>query len=82
MMTVDEVGAPEPRPAVTAELLDVKGVAELLRCSPRHCYRLADVGKMPRPLKLGSLVRWRRAELLDWLNAGCPAVRIARGATR
>lgn len=73
---------PEPRPAVAAELLDVGAVAALLGCSGRHVYRLADAGRMPRPLKLGALVRWRRAELLEWLGAGCPSVRSARGATR
>lgn len=57
-----------------AELIDVRGVAALLDCSPRHVYRLADAGRMPRPLKLGALVRWRRQELLEWLSAGCPAV--------
>ena len=56
-----------------AELLDVRGVATLLDCSTRHVYRLADAGRMPRPVKLGSLVRWRRAELDAWINAGCPS---------
>ena len=66
-----------------AELLDVKAVAALLGgCSVRHCYRLADAGRMPRPIKLGALVRWRRGELLDWLAAGCPPVRSVRGASR
>lgn len=73
---------PDTRPAVNAELLDVRAVAGLLDCSARHVYRLADAGRMPLPVKLGQLVRWRRAELLDWLDAGCPAVRTARGAAR
>lgn len=64
---------PDPRPDVSAELLDVKNVALLLgRCSTRHVYRLTDAGRMPRPIKLGSLVRWRRAELADWIASGCP----------
>ena len=63
----------EPQPGVAAELLDVKAVATLLGgCSTRHVYRLADAGQMPKPIKLGSLVRWRRRELLAWLEAGCP----------
>ena len=53
-----------PRPVVNAELLDVRAVAALLGgCSVRHIYRLVDGGRMPRPLKLRSLLRWRRAEL-------------------
>jgi excisionase family DNA binding protein len=58
-----------------AALLDVQGVAALLDCSPRHVYRLSDSGKMPRPLKLGALVRWSRAAVVDWINAGCKPVK-------
>jgi len=56
-----------------AELLDVKAVALLLGgCSVRHVYRMADAGLMPRPVRLGNLVRWRRVELEAWINDGCP----------
>ncbi len=68
-------------PAVAA-LLDVRAVATLLDCSPRHVYRLADAGKMPRPIKLGSLIRWRRQSIDEWLAAGCPSCRQERGASR
>lgn len=65
---------PDPRPGVSAELLDVKAVALVLGgCSTRHVYRLADAGRMPRPIKLGALIRWRRAELEAWIGAGCPS---------
>lgn len=73
------VGA-EPRPAATAELLDVQGVAAVLQCSARHVYRLADAGKMPAPVRLGALVRWRRAALVEWIGNGCPRVRGIGGA--
>lgn len=66
----------------TAALLDVGEVARMLRCSTRHVYRMADAGRMPHPLKLGTLVRWRRAELVAWLDAGCPTVRSAKGTAR
>jgi excisionase family DNA binding protein len=58
-------------------LLDVRAVAALLRCSPRHVYRLSDSGKMPPPVRVGALVRWRRADLDRWLAAGCPSTREA-----
>lgn len=58
-------------------LLDVAAVAALLDCSTRHVYRLSDAGRMPRPLKLGALVRWNRVAVLDWIAAGCPEVRRA-----
>ncbi len=56
-------------------LLGVRDVAALLSVSPRTVRRLADAGKMPRPKRLGSLVRWNRAELDDWLAGGCRALR-------
>jgi excisionase family DNA binding protein len=65
----------------TAELLDVRRTAQLLGCATRTVYRLSDSGKMPRPVRLGSLVRWRADELRRWIDAGCPAVRsMKRGA--
>jgi excisionase family DNA binding protein len=69
-----------PVPTIPAEptqhaLLDVRGVAGLLGCSVRHVYRMADGGRMPAPLKLGALVRWRRADLERWLDQGAPVVR-------
>ncbi len=57
---------------------DVGGVAELLGCSPRHVRRLADSGAMPRPIHLGRLVRWRKADVDQWLAAGCPSCRRAK----
>ncbi|MFO0876125.1 MAG: hypothetical protein U0840_02030 [Gemmataceae bacterium] len=39
--------------------------------------RLADAGKMPFGVKLGSLYAGRLDELEAWIAAGCPAVRKA-----
>ena len=62
-----------PADTPAAQLLDVRAVAALLDCSPRHVYRLADAGRMPAPVRIGALVRWRRTDLDAWLAAGCPA---------
>ena len=67
----ERIGGPVAQTAVDVQLLDVRGVATLLGCSVRHVYRLADSGRMPRPMKLGQLVRWRRSELQVWIDAGC-----------
>lgn len=56
-------------------MLDVKQVATMLSCSPRTVYRLADYGRMPRPVKLGALVRWPKAVLDKWIADGCPSCR-------
>lgn len=74
--------------AESAGLLDVKGVAALCQCSTRTVRRLADSGAAPRPVKLGTLVRWRAETgdpmtgIRDWLAAGCPSCRTDRRATR
>jgi excisionase family DNA binding protein len=64
-----------PADASTAILLDVRAVAQLLDCSPRHVYRLADAGRMPVPVRIGALVRWSRQAITDWIAAGCPPCR-------
>jgi excisionase family DNA binding protein len=65
--------------AVAPQLLDVLAVAEMLGCSPRHVYRLSDAGKMPAPVKLGALVRWSAVAIREWIDAGCPNCRKAKG---
>jgi prophage regulatory protein len=66
-----------------ARLLDVGAVAALLGVSTRHVYRLADGGRMPRPLKLGGARRWDRAAIDDWIRSGCPATSTTkRGGSR
>jgi excisionase family DNA binding protein len=64
-----------PADAPAAQLLDVRAVAQLLACSVRHVFRLAGAGRMPQPVRIGALVRWRRADLDGWLAAGCPPCR-------
>jgi len=58
-----------------ATLLDVKEVAQMLGCSPRHVYRLSDAGKMPRKVHVGALVRWPARAMEEWIEAGCPPCR-------
>lgn len=55
-------------------LLDVGAVRKLLSCSRAHVYRLCDAGRMPKPVKLGWLSRWRRSDLEEWIADGCPKV--------
>ena len=66
--------APGERPAErdVPALLDVRAVAALLGCSPRHVYRLSDAGEMPTPVHLGGLCRWCKAALVLWIADGCP----------
>jgi excisionase family DNA binding protein len=69
------IAAGPPPVADIPALLDVRGVAALLDCSPRHIYRLADAGRMPTPVRLGALVRWSRQAIESWIEKGCPTLR-------
>ena len=60
-------------------LIDVGKVAMLCGCSRRHIRRLSDCGRMPSPLRLGSILRWRRDEIMKWIRAGCPSCRTGKG---
>jgi excisionase family DNA binding protein len=71
-MSVTAVSAPP-------ELLTVRQVAARLGCSPRHVNRLADTSLMPAPVRLGTLVRWRAAEIESWIAGGCRPVRSLMG---
>jgi excisionase family DNA binding protein len=52
-------------------MYDAATLAKLLHVSTRTLYRLADAGKMPRPIKLGALVRWPRQAIVEWIAGGC-----------
>jgi len=69
---------PQKEQPVAPVMLTVTGVATLLACSPRTIYRLVDNGRIPPPVRLGSLVRWSREAIDGWIAAGCPNVCKAR----
>ncbi len=52
-------------------LIDAKTFAHLLSISTRTLSRLIDLKAVPMPVHLGRLVRWRLAEVLEWIEADC-----------
>ncbi|HBG27979.1 MAG TPA: hypothetical protein DDX75_12900 [Phycisphaerales bacterium] len=46
-----------------------------LKCSTRHVRRLIEARRIPRPIKLGALLRWIKADIDDWFVEGCPNCR-------
>lgn len=80
-MTATPIAGPLPADSLSA-LLDVQAVAALLDCSTRHVRRLADSGRMPSPIKLGNLLRWKRSDLEHWIDAGCKPIRSAGRSNR
>jgi excisionase family DNA binding protein len=74
----DRTGENRTDGSLQPELLDVNDVARLLNCSPRTVCRLADAGRIPRPVKLGRLSRWPSQAIEQWIADGCPACERAR----
>jgi predicted DNA-binding transcriptional regulator AlpA len=64
-------------PAITAVFISIDDVANMLDCSTRHVRRLADWGRIPKPVKLGAILRWVKADLERWVTDGCPSSRKA-----
>ncbi len=61
-------------PTDAALTVDNAGAAKLLGISESHLYALKRNGKFgPAPIRLGRCCRYRSAELVEWVNAGCPA---------
>lgn len=65
-------------------MLSVDDVAKFyLNCSTRTVTRLADLGRMPQPIKLCSLVWWPRSVIEQRIAKGCPNGRnIATGGRK
>lgn len=52
------------------EFLTKRQVAEMLQCSTRQVEILTSKGRLAKPIYLGERSpRWRRSELLAWLDA-------------
>jgi excisionase family DNA binding protein len=64
-----------PAPENRRELLKASEVAEITGLGKRTWWRHVSSGRAPQPVRVGRAVRWRRAELMDWITAGCPRVR-------
>lgn len=64
--------------------ITARNLADMLGLSVRQIWRLNSAGKLPKPLKIGGSVRWKRAEIVHWFDAGCPDRRTweARKETR
>lgn len=61
------------------ELLSKASVCRLLdNVTAKHVENLVRSGRMPSPVYLGRSPRWRRRELNDWIEAGCPVLDAAK----
>ncbi len=56
-----------PEPSKEAAIYTVEQLASQAQCSPRHIWRLIDLGKIPGVIRLGRMVRISRAAADSWL---------------
>jgi len=72
------VSADSTDEGIVPELLTTAQAARLCGLGKRTVWRHSRSGVMPPPIKLGlgprAAVRYRRAELMHWIAAGCPPV--------
>ena len=55
-------------------LMTAKELAASLQIGQRTLWRMDASGMLPRSVKLpGRLRRWRRDEIIEWIEADCPS---------
>lgn len=59
-------------PSSESLLISAEQLSELLQLSTRTLWRLVHEGRIPVPVRIGRSVRWKRAEIEMWIEAGCP----------
>lgn len=69
-------------PSEVPALITAAEAARLMDCGTRSLWRWSRSGVAPAPVKIGSAVRYRRDEILAWIEAGCPRVDGKKGAGR
>jgi excisionase family DNA binding protein len=48
--------------------LTAKDVCKRLRCATSTLYRWLDLGLFPRPMHMGSMVRWKESDLEEFIK--------------
>jgi predicted DNA-binding transcriptional regulator AlpA len=63
-------------------MMTLEDAAKWGRCTEQHIRNLIKRGQFPRPIYLGGLARWPRAELAEWLRSNFIAANPAPSDTR
>jgi prophage regulatory protein len=61
-----DAGVAEPLLITAAQL------AQRLQVSTRTLWRMRSAGRLPGPVRVGGIVRWRLEEIQKWIAEGCP----------
>ena len=54
-------------------LLTVRDLIKLTGFSRTWIFSAKDRGAMPEPIRVGKILRWRRADIEFWIDCGCPS---------
>ena len=69
MPTVERVDTEEVAPVVVT----ARQLAIMLQVSKRTLFRMRSAGRLPAPLRVGGVVRWRLLDVQNWIANGCPS---------
>jgi predicted DNA-binding transcriptional regulator AlpA len=58
---------------VQATMITAQQLAGKMQISTRSLWRKLSAGLVPRPIRIDGIVRWRLAEVEQWIADGCPA---------
>lgn len=64
---------PDPQPE-HQRLVSANWPAKYLWVSRATLFRFRAAGRMPKPVKVGGIVRWRIEDVRVWVDAGCPPI--------
>ena len=71
-MTTNETPPAVPMANDIALLVDANEAARMCSMHRGSWYKIVAAGKTPASIRIGSMVRWRRDEIEEWIAAGCP----------
>jgi predicted DNA-binding transcriptional regulator AlpA len=72
----------KPIPEWVRELLNADESATMAGVAKRTWWRYVGSGRAPQPVRVGGprgVPRWRRTEILAWIESGCPRVVARKG---
>ena len=53
------------------QLINAESLGSMLALSKRQVFRLQSQGRIPPHIKVGGAVRWKRSEVLQWIEWDC-----------
>jgi excisionase family DNA binding protein len=51
-------------------MLSAKALADLLDVDAKTVRRWREEGRLPEPIQIGGVIRWRAEDIDDWLGGG------------